>query len=177
MTTEFKASNGRVIESSYGGAEVRIFDNGVNMLNDWNHLSDSDQLALREYFLHELGVWVDGESGAVVMRLSGSDTTANGRCIGIRLLGAFFTIWEHGPHGEQAADIAARYFEAHPELKPWEDAAPGDAWELTYRIGSSDMETAAAIRTEAGGWLFADSRGRGKLTFVAGRRVWPEVAE
>jgi len=77
-----------------------------------------------------------------------------------------------GVHDDWAVPARA-YFAAHPEPKPWDDAAIGDIWVLT---GAGGLEQPWR-KTSDGRWLAITSRGiyRNGTDFVtAGRRIWPE---
>lgn len=71
---------------------------------------------------------------------------------------------------------AYRYFEAHPEPKPWESARPGEVW----LVNISDREVAyVAAKHEFNG---ADEDGRFESFLIVdggitgARRIWPEDA-
>ena len=70
-----------------------------------------------------------------------------------------------------AVRVAKRYFAAHPEPKPWEEAKAGEVWILTrygaeepfFVTGGEFTSTDLAVATD----LDDDS-------ITAGRRIWPE---
>ena len=72
--------------------------------------------------------------------------------------------------------VADRYFAAHPEPKPWEDAQPDEVWVLTinndreevFRCGERGLYS-LKTGNPIGSLL---SCGSNKIT--AGHRVWPE---
>lgn len=73
--------------------------------------------------------------------------------------------------------LAARaYFEAHPERKPWEDAKPGEAWEITYTALTSPQVTKVAIRTDRNTWKTDVLEMEFNHAITAARRIWPEDA-
>lgn len=67
-------------------------------------------------------------------------------------------------------DTATRYFEAHPEPKPWHDAKPGEVWVLEFggdkraynRTANlfTNWDTSSLLPTDAG--------------IKSGYRIWPE---
>lgn len=66
--------------------------------------------------------------------------------------------------------LAARaYFDAHPEIKPWHAAAPGEVWEIT-RAGFTDK----AWRLESGAFMYDDESFVFAKDIEAARRVFPE---
>ena len=72
--------------------------------------------------------------------------------------------------GNRFSEVARRYFEAHPEPKPWDRAEEDEIWVLT--IGGY---SAPYLRNGYGTWTNSTSDvsvGDGKIT--AGRRIWPE---
>lgn len=80
-------------------------------------------------------------------------------------------------------DALREYFATLPEIKPWEDANPGEVWALTIDH--------AAVRAEFGGQVACYLDDRGDFVAVAGlmridahdaqiaagRRIWPESAD
>ena len=73
--------------------------------------------------------------------------------------------------GNKFSEVARRYFAAHPEPKPWEEAKAGEVWILTrygaeepfFVTGGEFTSTDLAVIVD----LDDDS-------ITAGRRVWPE---
>lgn len=134
--------------------------------------------ALREYFQRErdtqLGRWRDPERPDLV-------------CYPVSCgLDAVWVMYEDdgsryhatrtGPRNllpHYASEAADRYFAAHPEPKPWEDAQPDEIWVLTI-----DGYSAPYLRNWCGTWTNSTSNvyvGDGAIT--AGRRIWPEGGE
>ena len=75
-----------------------------------------------------------------------------------------------------SADVARRYFQAHPEPKPWDAAQPDEIWVLTdgdreevFRCGEHGL-----YQLKTGNPL---SRVFPILTVTSGRRIWPEGGE
>ena len=73
-----------------------------------------------------------------------------------------------------SADVARRYFQAHPEPKPrpWEEAKPGEIWE----IGLLELGPSACLVTE-GDFVEISKRFEvaiGSSLIESGRRIWPE---
>ena len=80
------------------------------------------------------------------------------------------TDWERiRPH--YVSETAGRYFEAHPEPKPWEEAKAGEVWILTrygaeepfFVTGGEFTSTDLAVATDLDDPRITD-----------GRRIWPE---
>jgi hypothetical protein len=78
---------------------------------------------------------------------------------------------------------AFRFFEAHPERKPWQDAKPGEVWELTTR--DEESVPAMSSSSDSGVVIFTaathDAGGTEEIVsysdyITAGRRIWPEDA-
>lgn len=71
------------------------------------------------------------------------------------------------------SEAAGRYFAAHPEPKPWEDAEEGDIWVLT---GAGGLEQ--AWQRSDGAWCKAVEGYKvakyDAVYAIAGRRIWPE---
>ena len=73
--------------------------------------------------------------------------------------------------GNKFSEVARRYFAAHPEPKPWEEAKAGEVWILTrygaeepfFVTGGEFTSTDLAVATD-----LDDPR------ITAGRRIWPE---
>ena len=132
--------------------------------------------ALREYFQaerdEELGRWRDHKNldmvcypvaydlDAVLVMYEGDMT----RYYATR------TDWERiRPH--YVSETAGRYFAAHPEPKPWDDAEEGDIWVLTrygaeepfFVTGGEFTSTDLAVATDLDDPRITD-----------GRRIWPE---
>ena len=72
---------------------------------------------------------------------------------------------------------ARAYFDAHPEPKPWHDAKPGEAWELT---ANGDTGPFITMLTPSGAVHFIAGNGTKFVAeasdITAGRRIWPEDA-
>ena len=67
---------------------------------------------------------------------------------------------------------AFRFFEAHPERKPWHDARPEEVW-----LMGSGLHEFIALVGDDGKFRFADGSDMALTEeFVTGRRIWPEGA-
>ena len=69
------------------------------------------------------------------------------------------------------SEAAGRYFEAHPEPKPWEEAKTGEVWILT-RYGAEEpflVTGGEFTSTDLAVIVDLDSD-----SITAGRRIWPE---
>lgn len=178
MSTKFTASNGVEIEITEIGG---IFAKSV-----YGHIQagPGGTKALREFFQHErdqeLGRWRDPVNrDLVVYRLPKEDNT-DGRAVRVidETSGDTFIYWETfesfraGKHA-QMWKVAVRYFEAHPESKPWDEAEPGEVWELTDSEGREQLW----VWDEIDGWRSVHSDKVSHLVgrkATAGRRIWPE---
>ena len=73
--------------------------------------------------------------------------------------------------GNRFSEVARRYFAAHPEPKPWEEAKAGEVWILTrygaeepfFVTGGEFTSTDLAVATDLDDPRITD-----------GRRIWPE---
>ena len=138
-------------------------------------IPEDEAEALREFFQAErdkaLGWW--RASPEYVVKPSTGDDGLESRSVTVlnERLGITTTVWE-GVDRRSAYGTAARaYFAAHPEQKPWHDAAPGEVWVLTM-----EGEERPAIVTEDGNFeaplpLFLVNTQSVRIT--AGRRIYP----
>lgn len=134
--------------------------------------------ALREFFLHEAGLWRDEETGAIVIRLPKRDD-ADGPAVTILLDGELSPLmWGDMPDRARVAPwhgILPRYFAACPEPKPWYDAKPNEVWVLAV-----DGEEYAWSIDSGWPYRFVYCGGTSNIpkdhpSITAGRRIWPEV--
>lgn len=176
MSTTFTASN---------GVEVEITENGCLGTGGsigQTFVGPKALKALREFFQHErdqeLGRWRDPVNrDLVVYRLPELDDEF-GRTVQVmdETTGDTFFYWEE--LGRPSEDIrgretADRYFEAHPEPKPWDEAKTGEVWELTDSNGRGQLW----IWDEVDGWRSVHTNllsSRVGKESTAGRRIWPE---
>lgn len=131
QTTEFKASNGYILQNK--GGLIRIKDDmGVSTLLSYDFLNSADQTVLREFFRHErdeeLGRWRWPENPDYVVYPDGTSRTvnkeSNGRVMVVSLHDrASMTTWLDSYVG-----AAKAYDAAHPLPKPWENAKQGEVW-------------------------------------------------
>ena len=175
-TPTFTASNGLDLEHAEDGHLLG------DVLNCYGPLSPDGVEALREYFQYlrdkELNRWRDPVNPDLVVYQLPENDNLDGRAVRVmdETTGHEYvyvennrTWWEVKAERE-AAD---RYFEAHPETQPWEEAESGDIWELTGADGLKQVW----VRNETGGWV---SINEPKVTYydgkgvTAGRRIWPE---
>ena len=78
---------------------------------------------------------------------------------------------------QYASETAGRYFQAHPEPKPWEGAQPGEFWILT--VGEKTNPYKIWTDTQRVRWFERVERPYTAISLndpriTAGRRVWPE---
>lgn len=180
MITKFTASNGIEIEITEEGGLLRT--------GSYGHAPAGPMAtrALREYFQHErdqeLGRWRDPVNRDFVVYRRPEEDDYDGRAVAVLddSTGVAFTYWEkYGLDGqgvtryEKGQEAAGRYFAAHPETKPWDEAESGEIWELTGADGLKQ----AWVRNGTEGWvsinalkvMYYDGKG-----VTAGRRIWPE---
>ncbi|MDR6868944.1 hypothetical protein J2Y69_003570 [Microbacterium resistens] len=137
---------------------------------------------LREFFQHErdeeLGRWRDAlEPYYVAYPVDGGETVriVDERDGTHRWLNRNVESTDTGAYG-----AAFRYFEDHPERKPWEDAKPGEVWAL--HIKQFPGEDAYEVFEEPSLRLFFKSLTDGSIYWVlsvsieSARRIWPEDA-
>lgn len=109
-----------------------------------------------------------------------NDDDKDGRSVRVldETSGYGFTYWEtsratwEGKHA-QKWEAAQRYFEAHPEPKPWEEAALDEIWELTDAEGITQLW----VKTWETDWRNVHTQKTTKyndMRVTAGRRIWPE---
>ena len=153
-------------------------DGSARLLWDWRDiaLTTANFETLREYFQAErdeaLGRWRDPENPNMVCYPVACDLDA----VLVMYEGdmtryyATRSTWKDvTPH--YVSETAGRYFAAHPEPKPWEEAKPGEVWVLT-RWG-----TAETFLVTDGEFITADLAVIVDLdddSITAGRRIWPE---
>ena len=177
MITPFIASN---------GIEIVISEAGSLYATDGGNASASagpkEVEAIREYFQRErdleLGRWRDSVNPNLVMYLMPKDENSADRAIRVmdETTGYEYVYeennrtWWEDSEGRAAAE---RYFEAHPKPKPWDEAEPGEVWELTDAGGVKRLW----VWDEIDGWRSLHSD---KVSHLVGReatavrRIWPE---
>lgn len=187
---DFTASNGRTIELGKDRYVIRDQYN-LNALAKFDYLDEDDMQALREFFQAEaderLGRWrspqwehfvvypdsVDPDVCVVVNEYGGRSHTLarDGRLLRAGTAGGLFF------------DVAAAYFDAHPEPKPWHDAEPGEVWELTvegvtrtYASIASTGQNDVYVRFFPTHEVHAVTVGTKAPVISAGHRIFPEVA-
>lgn len=177
---DFTASNGVILGHSPEGH--------ILLPKSVMGLGEDTQQALREFFQAEaderLGRWRDPEDPVFVVY---SGVAWNGMYAPIRVVaetnGASWLLdrEDHEPNvHESVLAVARRYFDAHPEPRPWHDAQPGEVWELTV----DDEQPAAFYPSKSLDRHFTPvmpSTGMTAVPFdwpliTAGRRIWPEVS-
>ncbi|MBP5800770.1 hypothetical protein J2D78_01605 [Microbacterium maritypicum] len=141
------------------------------------YMKDGTALALREFFMHEQGIWIDGESGALALL---NHVPIDRRYLSIFMNGTMYGVHEPQP-GEGYGStpqhqVARRFFEAHPERKPWEDAKTGEAWEITYTTLVGPEVRKVAIRTDYNTWKTDVHDMDFDYAITSARRIWPEDA-
>ncbi|MBM7795819.1 hypothetical protein [Pseudoglutamicibacter cumminsii] len=186
MTAKFTASN---------GVEIEITEDGYLRGNKHIHpgmlyatAGREGVEALREYFQHErdqeLNRWRDPDNPDFVVYRRPEEDDDDGRAVAVLddSTGVAFTYWEkYGLDGqcttryENGQEAAGRYFAAHPEPKPWEEAKPREAWVLT--IDGKEFPATATLSLFSDGCDFytgGDCLNAHDPSITAGRRIWPE---
>lgn len=184
MTDTFTASNGhiRVDYERWPGERIDLYAaaGGENMLAEAPWLGSDEVSALREFFQRErdeeLGLW-----------RSPSDPTWTA-------VRRNTTIYFHNEDHERSFHFVPRletsirawsgdlqalayeYIDAHPERKPWEDAEPGEVWELQYEQLGEPRQTRAFTVDSLGHLRNTSGVRMASLHITAGRRIWPEDA-
>lgn len=187
MTETFKASNGRQIDQE-AGKVIRIWEGDGrrredNMLNGFPYLNERDVEALREFFQHErdqeLGRWRDPELTHfyVINDENGKPIVVDERSS--RWTPAPRDLIEKFPNTIDPHRVATRYFAAHPEPKPWQDARDGQLWLIRF---SDYPNTDVSALVKNGTFVYNDRCHDGiaavnDSTITAGRRIWPEVSD
>lgn len=127
---EFRARSGRTVKSRSDGSV--LFDHANGYLSPAS-VMDAEELfqAKRDA---ELGRWRCPTETDWVAREG--VRTADGRTVVVvneRTLDRFWfneRVRDAGADVDVAHRVGRAYFEAHPERKPWEDAKPGEIWDL-----------------------------------------------
>ena len=147
-------------EESQGFRSVRAYLD--DCVSDWTD-------ALRKFFLHEQGIWVDEPTGALAILNEG---VGKPRYVSIFHDGLMYGAHERdNPWTGTHHEIADRFFAAHPEPKPWHDAKPGEVWVIVTENVAKEV---AVQRTPNGLWQFCDGVVRDdELPIFSARRIWP----
>lgn len=150
MTEKFEESQDFRLVRAY-------LDDGVSEWTD----------ALRKFFLHEQGIWVDEPTGALVLLNEG---VGKPRYVSIFRNGLMYGSHERdNPWTGTHHEIADRFFAAHPEPKPWHDAKPGEVWEVENVTGSPRN----AWALDSGAFMYEDESWVTRDSIVSARRIWP----
>ena len=155
-------------------------DGSARLLWPWRDiaLTTADYAALREYFQAErdetLGRWRDPENPDMVCYQRGDDTVY---VLDERTGFTYARTRSDTIDGSDQYDIVAdRYFDAHPEPKPWHAARPDcdEIWVLTIHgceqpVYVTEFGGEPAFQVPGGETM---SLSHGAIT--AGHRIWPE---
>lgn len=193
---DFTASNGYMVSV--------IHDNHVELQNESSEntlapefvsgndfLDMHDMQALREFFQAEadkrLGRWRDPADTVFVVYSGGAwDGVYSPIRVVAETNGASWLLdrEDHEPNVPATVlAVSRRYFDAHPEPKPWHDAAAGEVWLLT--VDREADVPAVASSSEGGHVVFTAATGGAGGTeeispttvyITAGRRIYPEVS-
>ena len=134
--------------------------------------------AFREFFRwerdQELGRWRDPENPDVLVYRDPAGDDRGGRCV---------EVWDERTRENRFEwekttkynTTARRYFDAHPEPKPWEEAKDGEVWVLEFTETSRYTSGEAWVADDEEFWQGAIYVMKCYLEIVAGRRIWPET--
>ena len=179
-----KLESAEVVTGPHGEITVqRVFASGGTCEDTFDDLTVE---ALRKHFQQErdeeMGRWRDPEETDMVCYLAKEDSvyvfnerTGNRAFYWLRdsLLAR---LWLEGAERD-SYNTARRYFAAHPEPKPWHDAAPGEVWVITVdgtRHVSQVLNTDKFLPNQhTSGWQPAAYDVTDPLITNA-YRVWPE---
>lgn len=177
----FIASNGVKVEpvDAVGG---NLYGLEVDSSHIHRKIGSRTTKALEEFFLvkrdKELGRWRDPEDPNFVVYRDKFHDDEEGRCI-LTVDERDGNMYHSWSKESIITPVAERYFDAHPEPKPWHDAKVGEVWVLTQ---GKDNETRPWIYKQEEYWLSSD--GVWALVtddeinaITAGRRIWPENGE
>ncbi len=181
--TDFTSSDGhiRIAYEKDLSERIDIFDarGGANMLDGAPWLSSREVSALREFFQHERdtdrGVWrspTDPTWTAVRRNTSvyfqNEDHERSFHFI--PKLEATIKAW-----AIDLQSLAYEYIEAHPDLKPWKAAKPGEVWVLTVD-GREDayVDRVGQFHPIRPSLVVSIAHDYSRIT--EGRRIWPEDA-
>lgn len=186
---DFTASNGMRIDASNPTGVVILDDDGDNTLRGYEALDRNDMQALREFFQAEadkrLGRWRYAKEPDYVVYLEDEYAVVVSESDPSRHPDRVHRRYLEDPVGSLGwGEFAARaYFDAHPEPKPWRDAAAGEVWLLT--IDREADVPSVASSSEGGHVVFTAATGGAGGTeeiapesnyITAGCRIFPEVS-
>ena len=165
MPEIFTASNGQRISRTWGAYPLRVAS---------AHISKKDVDALREYFLaerdKELGRWRDPEYPNIFVRVG----SGPGDWVGVvkddengLAYGQFHR--DDNKTLDPMSIVAKRYFDAHPEKKPWHDARAGEVWKFEFMSGDSVLQFDGTY------WMHSDGYAHDVYRAVSATRIWPEA--
>lgn len=177
-TPTFTASNGLDFELTADGHLLG------EALSCYGPVSPEGVKALAELFQHErdqeLNRWRDPDNPDFVVYRRPKCDDELGRAVWVldETTATGYTYWENSTPAwpgkyAQMWKAAERYYEAHPEPRPWDEAEPGEIWELTEPEGLKQLW----VKTDRELWRSIHST---KTTYyngksaTAGRRIWPE---
>lgn len=167
--SNFIASNG-VILDEHGDVYANRHCDGYQAAHE----------ARKEFYQHlrdkELGRWRDPEDANMVAYRVPESDDKDGRAVRVidELTGTYAPLWERDvkpPERRSMYATAARYFEAHPEPKPWHDAKPGEAWVLAAH---DDADEYPYVTDSNGRFIDENFVTHKPEDFSSGRRIWPE---
>lgn len=175
-TPTFTASNGLELEHTADGHICG------DVLNCYGPLSPEGVEAFREYFQYlrdkELNRWRDPVNPDLVVYQLPENDNLDGRAVRVmdETTGHEYVYVENNRswwEDKAEREAADRYFEAHPETKPWDEAEPGEVWELTDSEGREQLW----VWDEIDGWRSVHSDKVSHLVgreATVGRRIWPQ---
>ena len=163
--------------------KIKTYEDGsARLLWDWRDIAliTADFEAAREFFQAErdeqLGRWRDPENPDMVCYPVAGDLDA----VWVMYEGAgsrYYvtrTGWEL-TRPQYASETAGRYFQAHPEPKPWHGAEGREVWEIT--VNGEELlcrSNSDGDFTPVFGHHHWATISNGSREITAGRRIWPE---
>lgn len=141
--------------------------------------------ALREFFAHErdveLGRWRSKKHPAWTAVLAAHVDMVNFRHDnGVQAFEVDNRERRYSQWSIELQDVAAEYFAAHPEPKPWHDAKPGEVWVVSAYEEPIAM---TVFESDFGGLLFRQNDREGTTwaidtpVITSARRIFPEVSD
>lgn len=187
MNETFEASNGvTVMRNTDDGPDIDYQSWSIGNAREVL-LAPHEVDALREFFQHErdqeLGRWRDQESPERFVVPGHADDWIQvwneARMKGEGTYTRSSAVIHFGNPKYPCAATAKRYFDAHPEPKPWHDARDGQLWLIRF---SDYPNTDVSALVKNGTFVYNDHCHDGiaavnDSTITAGRRIWPEVSD
>lgn len=173
---KFTASNGITVERNENGDVVTSLGADARSI----FMKDGTARALDEFFRDEdderLGRWRSPEDSRFVV-YAGYSPGEEERFVRVveENTGVSTVVYESQKDGVRGHNVARAYFDAHPEPKPWHEAAADEAWELTVNGDTGPFVTKL---TPSGAIHFVAGNGSEFVAespeIAAGHRIYPK---